>query len=115
MRPLRMARFIQQELAMILLTHTRNPLLQEVVVTHVKMSPDLHLATVYYRVMGNTPVEIYQEALDGARKFLEHTLGPSLRLPFLPELIFVFDEKLEEALRLDRLFERIERESEDAE
>ena len=50
-RPERVAHLVQAELARLLLEEARNPLLRQVIVTGVRMTPDLHIARVYFRMV----------------------------------------------------------------
>src|SRR5205823_3941256 len=51
-RPERVAHLVQAELARLLLEEAKNPLLREVIVTLVRMTPDLRIARVYFRTLG---------------------------------------------------------------
>lgn len=107
LRPIRVARFIQRELASTLLHKARNPLLKEVVITHVRTSPDLHEATVYYRILGKENTEPYQKALTHSAQYLQKMIGPSLHMAWIPKLTFRYDKMQDEADRLEDLFKSI--------
>ena len=74
----------------------RDPRLANVTVTHVKLSPDLQVATVYYRVMGNTvPPNEAQGGLESAAGFFRTKLASQLDVRRVPTLRYFFDESIE--------------------
>ena len=113
LRPLRVARFIQEELASIILKDVKDDRLKDIIVSHVKVSPDLREATVYYRTLVAGDADQKQSALEKATPYLQKVLKPHLHMRWAPRLKFVFDEQLEKTERLEELLTRIHRENAD--
>ncbi len=113
-RPLRVGKLIQQEIADILQTEFAEYFPMLVTVTGVEMSRDLSVARVY--------VSVYASSAEERRRVLQklQELTPRLRgalasrirhhLRFMPELRFELDETLEQASRLEALFQKIHEE-----
>jgi ribosome-binding factor A len=107
----RVAEQVQRTLAEMLRRDVRDPRLKPVTITHVKMSPDLSHAWVYFELLtGDAHDALQQEILDEAAVYLRGPLGRSLRLRIAPHIHFQPDEELERSHRLDDLITRAVRE-----
>jgi ribosome-binding factor A len=102
----RVAHRIQAEVAELLLREARDPRLQTVTVTGVRVTADLRQARIYFRTLTPeaTPREA-QAALRRAAPFLRGALGRSLGLRVTPELRFEYDTTPDTARRLDALLD----------
>ena len=103
-RPERVAEQIREEVSQIILGDLRDPRIDLVTVTHVKVTPDLRHAKVYVTSMG-TEEQVRESltALNSAAGFIRHELGSALRLRYTPELHFVYDETVETAARIEQI------------
>jgi ribosome-binding factor A len=100
----RVAEQVQRTLAEMLRRDVRDPRLKPVTVTHVKMSPDLSHAWVYFELLtGDAHDPLQREILDEAAGYLRGPLGRALRLRIAPHIHFQPDEDLERGHRLDDL------------
>jgi ribosome-binding factor A len=107
----RVAEQVQRTLAEMLRRDVRDPRLKPVTITHVKMSPDLSHAWVYFELLtGDAHDPLQQEILDEAAGYLRGALGRALRLRIAPHIHFQPDEELERGHRLDDLITRAVRE-----
>jgi len=106
-RPTRVAELLRQSLATILLERCADPRLKEVTVTDVEMSPDLKQARVFYLLRKGTDQKPFLAALGRALGFVKQELAREHILRIMPELIFVPDETLDQAARLDKLFQSL--------
>lgn len=86
-----------------------DPRLEGVQITQVRVTKDLRLARVNYFLRGD-PVtrEACQKALEGATHRLRRVINDALSLRFLPELLFHFDEAIEQGERIDDLLRTLE-------
>jgi ribosome-binding factor A len=111
-RPVRLASQLQEELGIMIQRKLRDPRIGFVTVTRVELTTDLHLATVYFSVLGDESQRVRSgEALHQAAGFLRHELRKNLQLRFVPELRFRFDNRWETQVKLDGLFEQIHQQS----
>ena len=109
-RTKRVASEIKTELGWLFEHKLRDPNIGFITITRAKMSPDLKIANIHYSVLGDEKVrETSSDALKRAIPFLKHELGNRLRLRFLPELRFFYDDSLEYADKIAELLNKIHR------
>lgn len=79
-----------------------------ITITHVKVSPDLQVARVYYTTLGDEAArKATAKALHRAGPFLRRQIGTRVRLRRVPELQFTFDESVERGERIEQLLRDI--------
>lgn len=84
----------------------KDPRIGFVTVTAVETSPDLRSARVFVSVLGD-PAE-REETLDGLRAshgFLQAKVGDELRMKRTPKLEFVYDDSVDQSMRISELLE----------
>lgn len=103
-RPERVAEQIREEVSQIILGDMRDPRVEVVTVTYVKVTPDLRHAKVYVTSMG-TDQEMRESlaALNQASGFIRRELGSALKLRHTPELHFVYDQTADSAARIEQI------------
>lgn len=75
-----------------------------ITLTHVRMSPDLQMARVYYTMLGDQSARRETaRALDRATPFFRRQIGSRLRLRRVPELEFRFDESIAHQNRIEQV------------
>ena len=78
-----------------------------VTITHVKMTPDLRIASVYFTTYGKDEDRKKSGvALDRAKNFIRGELAPLLKMRYLPDLRFFPDDTQEYARKIDDLLKR---------
>jgi ribosome-binding factor A len=83
-----------------------DPRIGFVTVTSVETSPDLRAAKVYVSVLG--PEEEQRETLAGLRSshgVLQAKIAAETRMKRTPTLAFLYDETVEQGMRISRLLE----------
>ena len=99
---------IRAELAALLTREVHDPGIGFLTITHVKVSPDLQQARVYYTTIGDDKARRESaKALGRATPFLRRQVGQRLRLKRVPELTFFFDEAIEKSDRIERILQQI--------
>ena len=97
---------LRQEISKIVLTELNDPRLRLLTVTGVSTSADLKHARVFYHVHGSEEARRSSLAgLQGARGRVRHLLGRRVRMKFIPELSFEYDDRLDYA---QHIFETLE-------
>ncbi len=103
-RQRRVGKQLLQEISTIVEFELADPRLALVTFTDVTISPDLRNARVYFSCLGGAAErERCLAGLAHARSLLRRELGRRLRLRYVPELRFEFDDSFERANRIDRL------------
>ena len=85
----------------------RDPRLEGVAITHVKVSADLQLATVYFRLYNQEHKDQAKTGLERSKSFLRKHLAQNLKLRRVPELRFFYDESVEHGSRIEALLDQI--------
>jgi len=89
---------------MILKEDIRDPRVQSVVLTGIKITDDLSLARVYFTFMNDVVnKEDILHGLQSASGFIRRELSKKIRMRRIPNLEFKFDTVLEDAYRVDDL------------
>lgn len=98
-RAVRMGDQIMREVGTLLVEEAQDPRLQLVTLSGVRMNANLRIAEIFYTVSGDAEhrAEV-QKGLEKASGFLRSRLGRNLKLQYVPELRFIFDDFLEEVV-----------------
>ena len=87
----------------------KDPRVGFVTVTGVETSPDQRYAKVYVSVLGKQAErEATMRALDQSKGFLQARLNTALHMKRTPQLEFVYDSTLDNALYIEKLMKREE-------
>jgi ribosome-binding factor A len=103
-RARRLARRIKQIVATHLETQVKDPRLGMVTVTDVRLTGDLHDATIFYTVFGeDTDRQASAMALESAKGVLRSEVGRQTGVRFTPTLRFQLDVLPDNAKQIDEL------------
>ncbi|MBM4157540.1 MAG: 30S ribosome-binding factor RbfA [Ignavibacteria bacterium] len=79
-----------------------------VTVSKVVMSGDLKLAKVYLTIIGNKePADKCIDRLNFRKKHIRYLLAKNIKLKYIPELNFYYDDTLEYADKINKLLKEI--------
>ncbi len=98
---------MKQEIADILMRKIKDPRIGFVTVTDVEIADDLRNAKVYVSIYGEdkkTPLK----GLESAAPFIRSELGRRMRMKFMPELLFRYDNTVERGAHIMELLRTIE-------
>ena len=98
---------LRERLALILLHKCADPRLKELTITAVEMSPDLKQARVFYVAREGVEAAQVKAGLAKALGFIKQELAREHLLRTMPELIFLPDEGLDRAARLEELLQSV--------
>ena len=101
-----MNELIKRELTMLLATGTKDPRLQDVIITDVDVSRDLASAKVFFSVDDNMNKSVAQ-LLNKAGGFFRSSLSKSLDLRHTPSLSFIYDTAPNTGARMDDLLRKL--------
>ena len=112
-RSRRLADQIQRVLSSLLHSEVKDPRVNQVTLTEVRVSGDLGVATVLFSLLDpEADPDPVGEALRGAGGFLRGRLGRELHVRRVPELRFRYDDRVRQDARLAELI-REARDSDD--
>jgi ribosome-binding factor A len=109
-RQARMAKLLRAELADLLLREAHDPRIKLVVITDVRVTPDLAYARVYISALGSEQEKLAAfDAVSHARGFLRSELARRLRsrTRVVPELHFELDRGAEHSQNISDLLESL--------
>jgi len=104
----RVAESIHKEVSALLIKGLKDPRIGFITITGVEVTPDLHLARIYFTVVGDD--EQRRRTEDGLRSsvpFIRRELGRTLRMRYLPDLLFCYDTSLDYGNRIETLLKEI--------
>ena len=102
----RVNELIKRELTTLLATGTKDPRLQDVIITDVDVSRDLASAKVFFSVDDNMHKSVAQ-LLNKAGGFFRSSLSKSLDLRHTPSLSFIYDTAPNTGARMDDLLRKL--------
>jgi ribosome-binding factor A len=95
---------IREEISQILLKGLKDPRIGFVTITKVAVSDDLRMAKIYYSVFGDEgEKEESYKGLESATGYIKRELGRRMRLKYMPEITFLFDDSLEYGEHIEEL------------
>ena len=105
-RQLRVGELIRHALAeMLARGEIHDPVIEAHMITvpEVAMTADLRLATIYVMPLGGRDARPVIEALERNKKFLRGEIAHRINLKFAPDIRFRFDERFDEAERIEKI------------
>ncbi|HEY8301374.1 MAG TPA: 30S ribosome-binding factor RbfA [Jatrophihabitans sp.] len=103
-RARRLAGRIKQIVATHLETHVKDPRLGMVTITDVRVTGDLHDASIFYTVFGDDAARADTAvALESAKGVLRSEVGRQTGVRFTPSLTFLLDSLSDDAKRIEEL------------
>ena len=100
----RVAGLLKQVLSDILQKKIKDPRLQMITITTVKMSRDLRLARIYFIISGDRKeIEEANQGLKNALGYLKRVLGREVDLRYIPDLKFYYDESFDYGSKIDKI------------
>jgi len=97
----RLSQHLQQEIAMIIHRELKDPRLGFVTITRIELSSDLRHAKIGYSCLGDEEArQRSQQALEHGTGFIRGLVKKRLRLKIIPELVFRYDETIQQALEI---------------
>jgi ribosome-binding factor A len=109
----RVAEEIHKEISSIIRRSVKDPRLHRVTITHIKVSPDLKHAGVYFSIIGDVTAK--EDAIKGfkrAGQFIRKELGHHLKLRWTPDLRFYYDDSIEQAVQMSHTLNQLKEERE---
>ncbi len=107
----RIAEAYQKEITQIIRYLVRDPRLDDVTITQVKITPDLRLAKVYYNTPeGNIRAQEIEKGLKNSKGYIKRELSQRVNIKYTPDLKFYYDDSSEVRSNIDKLFAQIENE-----
>lgn len=104
----KVAETIHATISTILSRGLNDPRIGFVTITGVEVTDDLHLARIFFTVIGDEAAKKSSEAgLNSAARFIRHELGKVLKMRYTPDILFKYDHSQEYGQRIDDLLREV--------
>jgi ribosome-binding factor A len=104
----KVAEAIHEEISSLLVKGVKDPRVGFVTVTGVKVTDDLHLATIYFSVIGTDEQKKETEAgLNSAKGYLRREMGKTLRMRYIPDIVFRYDVSVDYGSKIEGILKQI--------
>lgn len=104
----KVAEAIHELISELIIKGLKDPRIGFVTITGVKLTNDLHLATVYFTVIGSDEEKkATEQGLNSAKGYIRKEMGKSLHMRYLPDLIFRYDESVEYGSRIENILKEL--------
>ncbi len=104
----KVAEAVHELISELLVKGLKDPRIGFVTITGVKVTDDMHLATVYFTVIGNdAEKKTTEQGLNSARGFIRKEMGKSLRMRYVPDIVFKYDASVEYGSRIESILKEI--------
>ena len=98
---------IQRILSESLTLKINDPRLKNVIISEVRVNKDISTAKVYFLILNNqNKTKQIESILGKATGFLKKEMSARLNLKKLPDLIFIYDTKEQDALYMNKLIDK---------
>jgi ribosome-binding factor A len=94
---------IQKVLSDLLQKDIKDPRLETVTITDVKLSNDLRKARIYFTTSAPKNMERAMKGFKSAHGYVRRVLAHNLGLRYMPDIEFLYDESFDYASRIDKL------------
>jgi ribosome-binding factor A len=99
---------IKKVLSEILLKKVKDPRLEHISITDVKLSRDLRIARIYFVASDNKKsMEEAAEGFKSALGYVKRTLARQLGLRYMPDLKFFYDESFDYGSHIDEVLKTL--------
>lgn len=103
----RLASIFAKEITNIINFDLKNPNVGMVSVTKVTVSSDLNFSKIYVSIIDQKTKNTTIEALNKSKGFIKTELSKRLTIRKIPDLMFLYDDTLDRAQRIENIINRI--------
>ena len=102
---------LKKEISLIITNEIKDPRLQNINITAVKVSDDIGIATVFYSIIGES-IHKFDSKIDDRilKKFsgmIRSNLAKKIKIRRIPKIIFRFDESIEYSENIEKLLRNL--------
>lgn len=114
-RKRRLSELLKEEISDIILKEVKDPRIGFVSVNDVELSGDLRHAKVFVSVIGDQTER--DDTMDGLKKatgFIRKLVGERITVYHTPELVFKYDDSIEQGIHISNLIKEVRKEEKEA-
>tara|TARA_B100001093_G_scaffold396179_1_gene383212 strand:+ start:1014 stop:1361 length:348 start_codon:yes stop_codon:yes gene_type:complete len=102
---------LKKEISLIIINEIKDPRLQNINITAVKVSDDIGIASVFYSIIGESihksDSKIDSKILMKFSGMIRSNLAKKLKMRRIPKIIFRFDESIEYSENIEKLLRNL--------
>ena len=102
---------LKKEISLIITNEIKDPRLQNINITAVKVSDDIGIATVFYSIIGESihksDSKIDAKILKKFSGMIRSNLAKKIKIRRIPKIIFRFDESIEYSENIEKLLRNL--------
>mgnify|MGYP000870044291 CR=1 FL=1 len=103
----RVAELIREVVSDVVNNDAKDPRIQGVTITEVKMSSDLKTARIYFCCLADGKTEIHLAGLQSAEGFIRKRLRDELDLKYIPQISFFYDSSFDYSDHINSLLKSV--------
>ena len=104
----RVAELIRQVIADVIVFKIKDPRVQGITITEVRMTGDLKAARIYFSSLADGKDAMHLEGLTACEGFLRRQLREELDLKYIPQLSFFYDSSFDNFARINKILKEID-------
>lgn len=109
----RVADLVREVVSDIIKNDIKDPRVQGITVTEVKMSADLKSARIFFCSLADGKTETHLAGLQSAEGFIRKRLRDELDLKYVPQIAFAYDSSFDYSDRINSILNKIITDRED--
>ena len=102
---------LKKEISLIITNEIKDPRLQNINITAVKVSDDIGIATVFYSIIGESihksDSKIDDKILKKYSGMIRSNLAKKIKIRRIPKILFRFDESIEYSENIEKLLRNL--------
>ena len=102
---------LKKEISLIITNEIKDPRLQNINITAVKVSDDIGIATVFYSIIGESihksDSKIDDKILKKFSGMIRSNLAKKIKIRRMPKILFRFDESIEYSENIEKLLRNL--------
>ena len=102
---------LKKEISLIITNEIKDPRLQNINITAVKVSDDIGIATVFYSIIGESihksDSKIDDKILKKFSGMIRSNLAKKIKIRRVPKILFRFDESIEYSENIEKLLRNL--------
>lgn len=104
----RVQELVKRGISDILLAEMNDPQMKDVTVFEVQMSKDLKHAKVFISILGEMRHRLKViDKINNRSGYIQYLLGKNVRLKYVPELMFLLDQRIDHYQRIERILQEV--------
>jgi ribosome-binding factor A len=104
----RVAELIRQVISDVIILKIKDPRVQGVTITEVRMSGDLKTARIYFSSLTDGKNAEHLAGLTASEGFIRHQLRTELDLKYIPQLSFFYDSAFDNFAKINKILKEID-------